>query len=170
MGDAATEKHDEEDLAAGVSLYSKLQEKKYKLLVKQEDIEFAKAGLKDEIVELELELRQGEPEALLELAAELAALQLRIVRLLIAAGADVNAVDPKGHGTSALHLAAYYGLTDIVAALIAAGADVCFSCHHPLWGESCGVLRAVVGYSCHMKAAVVEFFCMRLHQLSLGAL
>ena len=53
MGDAATEKHDEEDLAAGVSLYSKLQEKKYKLLVKQEDIEFAKAGLKDEIVELE---------------------------------------------------------------------------------------------------------------------
>ena len=52
MGDAATEKHDEEDLAAGVSLYSKLQEKKYKLLVKQEDIEFAKAGLKDEIVEL----------------------------------------------------------------------------------------------------------------------
>ena len=34
-------------------MYSKLQEKKYKLLVKQEDIEFAKAGLKDEIVELE---------------------------------------------------------------------------------------------------------------------
>lgn len=85
---------------------------------------------------------------------EVAAVQLRIVRLLIAAGADVNAVDPEGHGTSALHLAAFYGLTDIVATLIAAGANVHFACKHPLWGAPCGVLRAVC-HSYHMNAGVV---------------
>ncbi len=44
------------------------------------------------------------------------------VRALIAAGADVNVAD--GDGTTALHWAAYHGDSELVAALLAAGARV----------------------------------------------
>lgn len=49
--------------------------------------------------------------------------QVRVVRVLIAQGADVNAVNPS-NGVNALVLSSFYGHLDVVQALVKAGADV----------------------------------------------
>jgi ankyrin repeat protein len=48
--------------------------------------------------------------------------RLSLLQALAAAGADIDAVDAQG--TSALGLAAHFGLTDLVVPLLIAGADV----------------------------------------------
>ena len=72
--------------------------------------------------------------------AETAVVLHDIVRLMIAAGADVNRADEKG--ATALALASYYGHEKIVATLIGAGADVNQLSSHSLWNGPCTALRA----------------------------
>jgi ankyrin repeat protein len=48
---------------------------------------------------------------------------VEFVRLALDAGADMDAVFSGGRGERALHVAARRGLTDVVAELVARGAD-----------------------------------------------
>ena len=74
-----------------------------------------------------------------------------IVEMLIAAGADVNAVD--GNDFSVLYTAAQNGRTETVSQLIAAGADVhkiCTGRFSPLAGA--GIVRKVRNYAPLLRA------------------